>query len=239
MGFPVAIFADRPDEDLICAICHDVLESPICCPCGHSFCRSCLDSWLETGENCPTCRQELSDNVHPNGTLERLLLKSTVSCKNALKDQASARRRLNDGKAHTDVECEWTGKLDDWQKHAMEECPLQEIDCSVEACDWRCARKDMREHMACEIVSHMELMVNAKAKAIERRFEAKLKRQLNQQEKKFEQALSEQKQALVELTSITSVASGLCTSQTHFSTFVSTALVMVREMHFFAAFLVH
>ena len=64
--------------DLSCPVCHGVLYQPQTLPCGHSFCRACLEWWLERsgrpgrpggpgggGRNgprrgtCPTCRAAL------------------------------------------------------------------------------------------------------------------------------------------------------------------------------------
>lgn len=47
-------------EDFVCSICHDVFYEPVSAPCGHCFCRNCLQQWLETTRvtvpSCPKCR---------------------------------------------------------------------------------------------------------------------------------------------------------------------------------------
>ncbi|XP_077021354.1 E3 ubiquitin-protein ligase RNF135 isoform X2 [Tamandua tetradactyla] len=50
------------EDDLGCIICHGLLNCPATLPCGHSFCRACLDGlWGASGAgrrwSCPTCRQ--------------------------------------------------------------------------------------------------------------------------------------------------------------------------------------
>jgi len=41
-----------------CPICFALLTRPSTLMCGHSFCYSCIDWWLDTASTCPICRQE-------------------------------------------------------------------------------------------------------------------------------------------------------------------------------------
>ncbi|XP_058600715.1 E3 ubiquitin-protein ligase TRIM39-like isoform X2 [Onychostoma macrolepis] len=45
-------------EELKCSICMDLLTDPVSTPCGHNFCKSCLNQcWNNTQTcNCPACR---------------------------------------------------------------------------------------------------------------------------------------------------------------------------------------
>ncbi|MBN3314254.1 TRI25 ligase, partial [Atractosteus spatula] len=49
-------------EELTCSICLSTFDSPVTTPCGHNFCRGCLEAtWQESqqvalGYNCPQCR---------------------------------------------------------------------------------------------------------------------------------------------------------------------------------------
>eukprot|EP00959_Pyramimonas_sp_CCMP1952_P307800 6441846-Pyramimonas_sp.AAC.2 len=36
-----------------CTICHDMLLDPVTTPCGHNYCKSCLDRWLTRSNKCP------------------------------------------------------------------------------------------------------------------------------------------------------------------------------------------
>ncbi|KAL0217225.1 hypothetical protein RCL1_007708 [Eukaryota sp. TZLM3-RCL] len=59
---------------LDCPICRNKLNDPHCLPCGHSFCRTCITSWLTTRQQCPTCRKRsTSTNLSPNFQLSDLL----------------------------------------------------------------------------------------------------------------------------------------------------------------------
>ena len=46
-------------DDLICPICLDVLKNPISCSDkknSHSFCKDCIDKYLNENNKCPTCK---------------------------------------------------------------------------------------------------------------------------------------------------------------------------------------
>ena len=46
MGLPSDLFTSTPDENLLCCICHDVLEEPASCRCGHTFCKGCASGYF-------------------------------------------------------------------------------------------------------------------------------------------------------------------------------------------------
>ena len=46
--------------ELQCGVCHEVPSNPLETPCGHLFCRLCLQTWTHKHNNCPTCRHHLS-----------------------------------------------------------------------------------------------------------------------------------------------------------------------------------
>ncbi|KAI7466229.1 hypothetical protein KC351_g14609 [Hortaea werneckii] len=39
-----------------CPICYQDFTDPAKTPCGHIYCRECLEAWLKQTTNCPTCR---------------------------------------------------------------------------------------------------------------------------------------------------------------------------------------
>lgn len=53
------------EELLVCPICLDLFNLPISTPCGHNFCKGCVQGYWETAElsQCPVCKQKLSKGV--------------------------------------------------------------------------------------------------------------------------------------------------------------------------------
>ncbi|KAJ7998184.1 hypothetical protein DPEC_G00219960 [Dallia pectoralis] len=51
------------DQDQFCCfVCRDLLKEPVTIPCGHSYCKSCIESCWDQDDlnrvfNCPQCRQ--------------------------------------------------------------------------------------------------------------------------------------------------------------------------------------
>ncbi|KAL8606237.1 hypothetical protein ACOMHN_012869 [Nucella lapillus] len=48
-------------EDLECSLCYRLLFSPVTTPCGHTFCRQCLDRCLDHQTSCPMCKRSLAE----------------------------------------------------------------------------------------------------------------------------------------------------------------------------------
>ncbi|XP_020787830.1 nuclear factor 7, brain-like [Boleophthalmus pectinirostris] len=47
------------EDQFLCSICLDVFINPVTLPCGHNFCKTCIDHhWsIETTSKCPYCKQ--------------------------------------------------------------------------------------------------------------------------------------------------------------------------------------
>uniref|UniRef100_A0A672R8U8 Zinc-binding protein A33-like n=1 Tax=Sinocyclocheilus grahami TaxID=75366 RepID=A0A672R8U8_SINGR len=54
------------NEELQCAICLDVFNDPVTTPCGHNFCRTCLNKCWKTNPGCfcPICNEKFSKRPH-------------------------------------------------------------------------------------------------------------------------------------------------------------------------------
>ena len=64
MGFDFNRFVDlskREAKHLICSICLNIYDNAINSECGHTFCRQCLQKWIEDNhKECPECRKEFT-----------------------------------------------------------------------------------------------------------------------------------------------------------------------------------
>ncbi|KAL1779445.1 E3 ubiquitin/ISG15 ligase TRIM25 [Sigmodon hispidus] len=61
-------------EELSCSVCLEPFKEPVTTPCGHNFCRSCLDeTWVVQGPpyRCPQCRAvyQVRPQLHKNTVL--------------------------------------------------------------------------------------------------------------------------------------------------------------------------
>ena len=68
-------------EDFICPICLNILNNPISCSDkknSHSFCKNCIDKYLEQNDNCPTCKLKFGYKI--NEELYNTLVKLNFIC---------------------------------------------------------------------------------------------------------------------------------------------------------------
>ena len=51
--------------DNICSICLDEYSEPKkLSTCGHTFCKACINKWLERKSSCPCCRRKVCTGLH-------------------------------------------------------------------------------------------------------------------------------------------------------------------------------
>jgi hypothetical protein len=83
-GFDPDIFSDDVEamDGLLCGVCRLVVKDPVVIPCGHSFCRYCMETWMESGgDSCPCCRTSVErGQLHPSHALRALIERETVQC---------------------------------------------------------------------------------------------------------------------------------------------------------------
>uniref|UniRef100_A0A8D0DNZ9 LON peptidase N-terminal domain and ring finger 1 n=1 Tax=Salvator merianae TaxID=96440 RepID=A0A8D0DNZ9_SALMN len=89
-----------PAEDLIdasdfeCSLCMRLFFHPVTTPCGHTFCKTCLERCLDHTPQCPLCKESLKEYLsnrkyRSTQLLEQLILKY-------LPAELSERKRIND-----------------------------------------------------------------------------------------------------------------------------------------------
>ena len=54
--FILFFFLQVEASDFECALCFRLMFRPVTTPCGHTFCRGCLDRTLDHGTDCPICK---------------------------------------------------------------------------------------------------------------------------------------------------------------------------------------
>ena len=76
---------DMIQNRLQCSICTEILTKPLVINCGHTFCKKCLDRWIEQkgkNSNCPNCRSRILFST-PNqvlyGLIEEFLAKTDLT----------------------------------------------------------------------------------------------------------------------------------------------------------------
>nr|XP_009289874.1 bloodthirsty-related gene family, member 16 isoform X2 [Danio rerio] len=64
-------------EELQCSICLDAFTDPVSTPCGHNFCKSCLNQYWNNSQtyNCPLCKETFNNRpeLKINTTLRQLV----------------------------------------------------------------------------------------------------------------------------------------------------------------------
>jgi len=70
-----AIISEDLEEELTCIICHDLIKCAMTIECSHSFCSSCIRSWLERQKNCPVCREPITKAPVRSRTVDNAILK--------------------------------------------------------------------------------------------------------------------------------------------------------------------
>ncbi|XP_037702280.1 PDZ domain-containing RING finger protein 4 isoform X1 [Choloepus didactylus] len=81
MGFALERFAEAVDPNFKCKLCGQVLEEPLCTPCGHVFCASCLLPWAARRSRCPLqCQLLAPGELHRVLPLRNLIQKLRIQC---------------------------------------------------------------------------------------------------------------------------------------------------------------
>ena len=76
---------EKIDGELTCAICLEFYQEPLLLPCGHNFCKKCIQSVIENGASygglvsmgsqssfkCPVCQKGFSSRSNPISHLPR------------------------------------------------------------------------------------------------------------------------------------------------------------------------
>lgn len=159
-------------EYLLCPICQCVYDTPMVLdPCGHSFCKSCVTTLLDSGhENCPICRTKMIEGekvgVPPNRALNELISNMTVRCMNCPTSSSNDETDANCNSNNKNGGCSWTGKLYEFQSHSELDCPMHVVSCPVQGCDYEGPRWSMQKHNIDSLTLHTDLLIASKLEQI-------------------------------------------------------------------------
>jgi len=85
MGYNITRFVSKVDQNFTCSICASVMKDAVVTLCGHSFCHTCLSTWLAKPdtESCPICRAFTSRyEIIPNISLRSMIRTLHTWCGN-------------------------------------------------------------------------------------------------------------------------------------------------------------
>ncbi|NWX08746.1 LONF1 protein, partial [Caloenas nicobarica] len=65
-------------SDLECSLCIRMFFEPVTTPCGHTFCKECLERCLDHRPNCPLCKQSLREYLKAGSYSPTVLLQDIM-----------------------------------------------------------------------------------------------------------------------------------------------------------------
>ena len=121
----------RPDPNLCCPICLDVFNVPVRTPCGHIFCKGCLENWMSTDkQQCPECREVVEmDKVCTDRLADRMVENMHSTCQLRSKG------------------CCWVGRRGDRVAHLATECQHVTLFCPNPGCEEEVLRDELTAHL--------------------------------------------------------------------------------------------
>ncbi|KAK2853704.1 hypothetical protein Q5P01_006365 [Channa striata] len=122
-----------------CPICLMALRNAIQTPCGHRFCKNCIEKSIrDTGQRCPVDNEMLSeDQLFPDNFAKREILSLTVRCPNCgcsekmeLR-QLDVRRHLKQCEFSTVLcsQCQQSIRKSHLEQHKTSECQKRLVSC--------------------------------------------------------------------------------------------------------------
>lgn len=126
------MFVEPVPDDLMCPVCHELLDRPQQTTCGHLFCKKCLEqsnSSHEENWKCPQCRTVFDSGGFDDKYLDRKVKNLMIYCPNAL--------------------CEWKGSLLNLSNHKVGKeckgCQYEPVLCTL-GCGEKFIRKSLEDH---------------------------------------------------------------------------------------------
>ncbi|CAJ1049232.1 TNF receptor-associated factor 6 isoform X2 [Xyrichtys novacula] len=120
-----------------CPICLMALRNAIQTPCGHRFCKSCIEKSIrDTGQRCPVDNEMLSEEqLFPDNFAKREILSLTVRCPNTGCEEKMELRHLENHLAHCQFatepcpQCKQSVRKSHLEVHTTVECQRRSVTC--------------------------------------------------------------------------------------------------------------
>ncbi|XP_042290083.1 TNF receptor-associated factor 6 [Thunnus maccoyii] len=120
-----------------CPICLMALRNAIQTPCGHRFCKNCIEKSIrDTGQKCPVDNEMLSqDQLFPDNFAKREILSLTVRCPNAGCADKMELRHLENHVAQCQFatvpcpQCQKSVRKSNVEEHITVECQRRPVSC--------------------------------------------------------------------------------------------------------------
>jgi len=81
-------------EDMECSLCYRLYFEPVTTPCGHTFCRKCLDRCLDHTSSCPMCKGNLAEYLAERRKTITEAIQNIIDTH--FKEEAKERLKLHD-----------------------------------------------------------------------------------------------------------------------------------------------
>lgn len=132
-GYSQKLFFTKPPNELLCHICHKVLNGPVNCRNGHMNCLHCITLHVSEHHDCPVCKCIMTEeDLVVSETVQQLIEDMDVGCSSMPVNKES---------------CHWNGKLRDLQAHLHTNCEFHLFQCKHADCTFKVAKRDYQDHL--------------------------------------------------------------------------------------------
>ena len=146
-------FVDTVHEDLVCPICHQLLDEAQQTPCGHLFCKKCLERTRNNGmprsgaRNYPLHSRQRNVSLH-NHYFSCPVCREQHSCNTSesMNDKYNERRVTSLRVKCPNVHCDWEGSVGTVDNHKRIHCLFENVSCS-EGCGTFVLRRNLQSHI--------------------------------------------------------------------------------------------
>ncbi|XP_037621702.1 E3 ubiquitin-protein ligase TRIM39-like [Sebastes umbrosus] len=97
----------RSEDQFLCSICLDVFTDPVSIPCGHNFCKNCINEHWNTSDRCqcPMCKKVFNTRpeLHVNTFISEMVVQFRQSAQQKTSSSSSEQQVSKPGEVPCDV----------------------------------------------------------------------------------------------------------------------------------------